>query len=62
MWSADVASTQHCGIFCHAQDCLDMAERATPEIKTKLHEMAELWLALATQQFEKASQQNRTSA
>jgi hypothetical protein len=43
-----------------AQDCLDMAERATPEMKAKLHEMAELWLSLAMQQLEKATEQNRT--
>jgi hypothetical protein len=37
-----------------AEDCLDMAERSTPEMKAKLLEMAELWLELASQQFEKS--------
>ena len=42
-----------------AQDCLDMAERATPEMKIKLHEMAELWLKLVTQHL--TSRLNLTS-
>jgi hypothetical protein len=29
-------------------------------MKAKLHEMAELWLSLATGQLEKATEQNRT--
>jgi hypothetical protein len=44
-----------------AEDCLDMAERATPEMKTKLHEMAEVWLQLASEQLEKATGQDPTT-
>jgi len=35
-----------------ANDCLDMAESASPDTKAKLHEMAELWLKLASAALE----------
>jgi hypothetical protein len=44
-----------------AEDCLDMAERAIPEMKIKLHQMADLWLQLASQQSENTIEQFPTS-
>jgi hypothetical protein len=33
-----------------AEECIEMAEQASPEIKKKLHEVAEAWLELAVTQ------------
>jgi GAF domain-containing protein len=42
-----------------ASDCLDMAERASPDHKAKLHEMVELWLQLATDALERENSSER---
>jgi len=34
-----------------AEECIEMAERASPDIKKKLHELAEAWIELAWAQY-----------
>lgn len=40
-----------------AKACLDVAERATPKDREKLHRIAEIWLSLARDELAKASAQ-----
>jgi hypothetical protein len=40
-----------------AQACLDVAERATPKDREKLHRIAEIWLSLARDELAEASAQ-----
>jgi len=44
-----------------ANVCLDLAERAPTDQKATLHEMAEVWLNLATEQLNKKSARDRTT-
>jgi len=39
----------------YAEFCLDMAEPASDQEKSRLHEMAEAWLALATGRLDEES-------
>jgi hypothetical protein len=40
-----------------AQDALDMAARAKPEHREKLHRIAKIWLSLATEHLRETSRQ-----
>jgi hypothetical protein len=42
-----------------AFDCLEMAKQAKPETRGKLQQIAELWLSLAADKFDKASEEVR---
>jgi hypothetical protein len=53
----DVRSTQR---YLHlAKACLDVAERATPNDREKLHRIAETWLRLASDKITKVSAETK---